>query len=40
MPCASVERSVEVRDDAVLGEVEFDLAEELGERDPVEVDRR
>jgi hypothetical protein len=37
MPGARVERLVEVRDESVLGEVEFDLAEELGQREPVQL---
>ena len=37
MPCAGVERPVKVRDEAVLGEVQLDLAEELREREAVQL---
>ena len=37
MPGARVQRPVEVRDEAVLCKVEFDLAEELRQRQAVQL---
>lgn len=39
MPGAGVKRAIEVRDEIVLGQVEFDLAVQLGEGEQPEVFR-
>lgn len=40
MPRAGVERAVEIRDEVVLGEVEFDVAEDVREEERPELLRR